>query len=167
MLRLALLAALLFSQVALAQGGEPVFTLAMDETEKTAKPQQAVAFMATIASRSSERVRIMFQLVANEGRLRPVTPAEVVLAPQGEPQSRLVVLFTVQTPYENGRVDETGAVKYRVTPADPDTKEAVGPAEDIVLTVRTVGTYVPGPQMFGVFVALGLAAFFLRRRAAA
>lgn len=166
MLRLAVLLALLVvSPAALAQVGDPAFAVEMDVVERTVEPQKFAVFTATLTSRSSEPMKIWFEQTLHVGRARTVTPLPVVLGAQGERNGELSVLITVQSPYENGRLDETDRVTYLLTPRHPRTNATLDDPQEVTLTLRTLGTYVPGPQFFGVLVALGLAALVLRRRA--
>ena len=161
MIRAALLALVLLAPSTLAAGH--VFSVEMDATEKMAKPQKVVSFQATITNWSPDPLKLSFEIVARDGRLQAATPNGLALAPAGEPQSETKVTFSMQTPYENGPMDETGRITYRVSARDPLTNATRAEPQDVTLVVRTVGTYVPGPQLFGAMFAIGLAALLLRR----
>lgn len=158
--------ALALAPGALAKPGDPPFLVELDATEKLAKPQDAATFPATVASRSPERLLVTLQLVESEGRLRAVPVPDVSLAPQGQRESEVQILFLLQTPYENGRVDEVGSVTYRAVAMDPGSRTPLGDPQDVTLTVRTVGTYVPAWHAFAVCAALAVAAVLLPRRPA-
>ena len=162
MLRTVLLALFLTVPSAAAASA---FTVEMDATEKAGKPQSTLMFPATLTSVSPDRIKLTFELVLRDGRLKAQTPPSIVLDEAGGRQGQTRVIFTVQTPYENGHVNETGRVTFRVSANDPLTNVTRGDPQDVTLTVHTIGFYAPGPQLFGAMLAIGLAALILRRRA--
>ena len=163
-MRRALLALLLLLPAASAQTAAPLFLLDVPATERWVEPQEAATFEATLVSRSREPLRIVFDVARADGGLQAVTPPPVTLGREGAADGRVSLAFVVQSPYRTGQVDETGTVTFVATPLDPEEERVVGEAQRVDLTVRTVGTYVPGPQLFGAMLALGLAALALRRR---
>lgn len=165
--RLAVLAtlALLVVPGALAKVGAPGFTVVVDETEKTGKPQSVVFFRVTVTNALDKPIKIWSDISSKVGRGQFITPNAIILKAAGAPEAKADIPIGVQTPYENGRLDESSRVTYRFTPRDPQTNQTLADPQELTFTVHTIGTYVPGPQLFGVFVALGLAALLLRRRA--
>lgn len=122
------------------------------EDEAWEKPQKVVFFPARITNAGDAATRVAFALASNPDGLNAVVPPPVALAP-GESKD---VLFTVQTPFRNGYVDDEGRVTYRATPEG-------GEPQEFAVTVHTKGFYAPGPQLFGAMLAIGMAALLLRR----
>lgn len=154
-----LLALSLLSPLAAATGAPVDIDVAMNE--KWAKPQQVLVFPADLTSTHEKLIEVFFEIVAKHEDLLVPVPPSVSMAPG----QRVTIPLMVQTPYWNGHLDETGSITYRVIAKDAGTSAPVGDAREFDVIVHTKGFYVPGPQFFGVFVALGLAALVLRRRA--
>ncbi|HUR68986.1 MAG TPA: hypothetical protein VM370_07040 [Candidatus Thermoplasmatota archaeon] len=148
-MRALLLALVLLSIPLVAAKGETL-TLETPIAEKWSKPQSVVAFPVKVTSHVGHPITVTFEVVKATGGLVASQPKPFQLVGSNE------TTLAVQTPYHNGRVDESGTVTYRATPSE-------GAAQDLRVTVHTKGVYVPGPQLFGALVALALAARLARR----
>lgn len=122
------------------------------------KPQSVAMFPLTLTHKGGAPVEVMLRVVGTTGDLQAPMPRPVVLKDTAQ------VPLTVQTPYRNGYLDDTGTVTYEVSARDPSSKAPVGEAQVFTVTVHTKGMYVPGPQLFAAMFAVAIAALLLRRR---
>lgn len=140
------------------------FNVELAQSEKTERPQTVVVFPVKLTSHATGVMKLMFEIVDKAEDLQAPIPNPITLqGPDGAQRSADIPL-TIQTPYRNGRVDETGTVTYRITPYDALDPKVRGEPQELTVTVHTKGFYAPGPQLFGAMLALGLAALALRRR---
>lgn len=143
----------------------PAFEVSLPETEKTAKPQEAVFFPATITNVGG-MTKLWFEVVDKSPSLQVVVPNPVVLQANGKEGDTAMIPFTIQTPYKNGPNDDEGFATFRVVPSKPLDPSERGEPQEFTVKVHTQGMYVPAAQFFGVMIALGAAAMLVRRRAA-
>lgn len=142
----------------------PVIIVDLAQTQKSAKPQQAVAFPATFTNAGSGMTKLTFEVVDKSPSLQVPVPNPLILQPRGSPGATAQVPITVQTPYKNGPNDDLGFVTFRVVPSKPLDPSERGEPQEFTVRVHTEGLYVPAAQFFGVMVALGAAAVLMRRR---
>lgn len=141
----------------------PAFEVVLAETEKTAKPQEAVFFPATITNVGG-MTKLWFEVVEKSPSLQVVVPNPVVLQAHGMQGDTAQIPFTLQTPYKNGANDDEASVTFRIVPSQPLDPSARGEPQEFTVKVHTKGMYVPAAQFFGVMAALGAAAMLVRRR---
>jgi len=151
MIRLALALVLLLAPAAAASPTSLEVEITMNE--RWEKPQEVVVFPARITNRGPEPTRVAFEIASNPSNLVAPAPPPITIGP-GEATD---ILFTVLTPFHFGRVNEVGTILWRAIPQNGDPQE-------FELTVGTKGFYVPGPQIFGVMLAIGVAALFFGRK---
>lgn len=151
------------ARVELVPAWSPAFQVDLAETEKTAKPQEAVFFPATITN-GGGMTKLWFEVVEKSPSLQVVVPNPVVLQAHGMAGDTANIPFTIQTPYKNGPNDDEGYVTFRIQPSKPLDPRERGEPQEFTVKVHTKGMYVPAAQFFGVMTALGAAAMLVRRR---
>lgn len=140
------------------------FEMEVPMREVEAKPQSVVTFPVTFVSRATGPMKLAFERIGESSRLNAPPPPPVTLQGPGGAHRTATVPFIVQTPFENGPMDEVGTVTYRITPhaaLDPSHR---GEPQEITFTVRTTGFYVPGANAAAALLALGSLAALLARR---
>lgn len=148
-----LLTLVLLALVALPVSAKPSDALRVEvkQPELWEKPQEPVTWPVNVHNSRAQGTTARFEIVSNPAELLASVPPPVRVGPGAS----ATVLLTVLSPFHNGFVHESGTISYRVLTED-------GAATDFSLTLHTKGMYVPGPQLFGVLVALGAAALLLR-----
>lgn len=144
--------ALLLALLAPAAAAKSSLQMELHPREQTVKPQYAVAFLGNFSA--PRPTRVVFEIVAIDGRGIAPVPNPVTTM-EGR---KVSIPFTVQSPYENGYVDETTHVTYRATPQDGS-----GPLE-FTVTLHTRGLYVPAPPLAPLLGVLAVAAVAFARR---
>lgn len=117
----------------------------------TARPQQNVDFPITVTNGGNANQNIFLSVESGAEQLvqSTVLPGtfEVASKQQGSEDNTATVTVSVQTPFQNGYINEPGVLSLAVDSAyslDPSER---GQSTRVTMLVTTKGFYVPGPGL--------------------
>lgn len=129
-----------------------------------AEPQRTIDFRVRAVNLGNVATKLALRVAEEPAGWVVPTPQPVTLAgPADEPRESILIVI-VQTPFRNGRIDESATilVEWRAIAALGDAANATGLLE---LRARAVGNYLPAPGVMALLVvSVSSAAIFGRRR---
>lgn len=146
-----------------------LYNVALQKKIGQGGPQESVDYPIQIDNFSNGDTRFTFSLVDSDNvpaGFNPTTPDPTVLrspATGGEETSTQVT-FSVYTPYQNGYVNEIGAIQLQIDSAYAQDTSKEGVASTISTLTQARGFYVPGPGAGMTALAIMGVALLLAKR---
>lgn len=110
-------------------------------------PQRVLEYEVQVTNLGNSLTEARFEVVGEADGWVPIVPTRLVLesangnSPAKEPQTSAVVLFKVQTPYNEGWNNREAAFQLKVTPASTRDPEQQGPPTTVNALARVRGFY--------------------------
>ncbi|MEK6976630.1 MAG: hypothetical protein AABY18_09840 [Candidatus Thermoplasmatota archaeon] len=143
--------------VVVYKGGITVNTIV---TEKTGGPQKQIPYPMDITNTGNARTLVTFTMPERPGgRWNVLLPENLLL----EPGQTTTAVLVVSTPFKNGYVRGSTDIHLVIGTAHADDPELMGPSTPIDLGAKVKGTYIPGPTLPLLVVALAVVAVRARR----
>ncbi len=137
------------TQITVTPGYFNLYNVRMDKKIGQGGPQDSVDYPIQIDNFSNGQTRFEFELVSDEvpTGFQPVVPEPVVLESQagGGEQTQGQVTFSVYTPFQNGYVNDVGAIQLRVKSFYAPDTSIQGATSQVSTLTQARGFYVPGP----------------------
>lgn len=146
-----------------------LYNVALQKKIGQGGPQESVDYPITIDNFSNGDTRFTFSLASEDSvpsGFNPTTPDPKVIRSQatGAESSTTQVTFSVYTPYQNGYVNEIGAIQLQIDSAYANDPSKEGVSSTVSTLTQARGFYVPGPGAgLTALSILGVALFLAKR----
>jgi hypothetical protein len=141
----------------------PLIYITVDKPTREASPRENLNFKMTIENKGNKETIVKVKIIDAPSDWAPLlSSSSIPISAKGKEE----VTFSVVTPYNFGWHNELRSFTIEFTPEKypPSSVKVAGTPEQVQVRVNSVGFSVPGFELVGLVIAIGIVVLIARRK---